>query len=196
MYGYIYITTDNSNGKIYIGQHKSDVFDKSYYGSGVIISRIKEKRPQDLTIEVIEWCKTKQECNEREIYWISEFNSQNPKIGYNRTKGGDCGGYWLGKHRSEETKKKLSYAIKGKKHPNYGKHRSEETKQKIREGNKNKVVSEQTRKKISEAQKGKPKNTKGIPHKKSVFINIEYDLYEMNIPNANQHHPDWILIEK
>ena len=39
--------------------------------------------------------------------------------------------YWLGKHRSEETKRKLSEANKGKLSPFRGKHHSEETKEKI-----------------------------------------------------------------
>ena len=49
---------------------------------------------------------------------------------------------------SEETKKKMSEANKGK-------HLSEETKLKISEANKGKKRSEETRKKISEAKKGK-----------------------------------------
>ena len=39
MFGYIYKTTNLINGKIYIGQHKSEVFDNSYYGSGKLIGR-------------------------------------------------------------------------------------------------------------------------------------------------------------
>ena len=38
MYGYIYKTTNLINGKIYIGKHKSEKYDKNYYGSGKIIS--------------------------------------------------------------------------------------------------------------------------------------------------------------
>lgn len=38
-----------------------------------------------------------------------------------------------GKHLSEETRKKLSEATKGKNNPLYGKHRSEETRKKISE---------------------------------------------------------------
>ena len=43
MYGYIYKTTDLRNNKIYVGQHKSEIFDTSYYGSGKIIKKIIKK---------------------------------------------------------------------------------------------------------------------------------------------------------
>ena len=61
---------------------------------------------------------------------------------------------------SEETRKKISEALKGSKHPFYGKHHSEETKQKIsntKSGVKcpnRKKLSEENRKKLSEAHKG------------------------------------------
>lgn len=37
MYGYIYLTTNLLNNRMYIGKHKSDIYDKSYYGSGKIL---------------------------------------------------------------------------------------------------------------------------------------------------------------
>lgn len=43
MYGYIYKTTNLINGKIYIGQHKSEEYDSSYYGSGKKILRALKK---------------------------------------------------------------------------------------------------------------------------------------------------------
>ena len=52
-----------------------------------------------------------------------------------------------GKHRSEETKRKISEANKGK-------HRSEETKRKISEALKGHRFSEETKRKISKAKKG------------------------------------------
>ena len=62
---------------------------------------------------------------------------------------------------SEETRKKMSDAKKGKKNPNYGKQFSEETRKKMsdaKKGKKNhnygKQFSEETKKKLSEAHKG------------------------------------------
>ncbi len=59
-----------------------------------------------------------------------------------------------GRHHSEETKKKLSEARKGKPTWN-GKHHSEETKKKMAEAHKGKTFSEEHRKKMSEAKKEK-----------------------------------------
>jgi group I intron endonuclease len=56
----------------------------------------------------------------------------------------------FGKHHSEETKKKISEAILGEKNHNFGKHLMEETKKKLSEANKGKLPSEETRKKMSE----------------------------------------------
>lgn len=65
-----------------------------------------------------------------------------------------------GKKHSDESKKKISEAKKGEKHPLFGKHLSEETKRKMSEaqrGEKNhlfgKKLSDETKKKISEARK-------------------------------------------
>ena len=59
----------------------------------------------------------------------------------------------LGKHHSEETRKKMSESKKGENHPFFGKHHSEETIKKMSEATKGKHHSEETRKKMSEARK-------------------------------------------
>ena len=63
--------------------------------------------------------------------------------------------YSVGRKLSEETKRKLSEANKGEKHPKFGKPVSEETRSKISESNRNRVISEETRRKMSESSKGK-----------------------------------------
>jgi group I intron endonuclease len=67
-----------------------------------------------------------------------------------------------GKHCSEETRRKISEANKGKPSIFYGQHRSEETRRKISEANKGerhylygKYLPEETKAKMSKAQKGK-----------------------------------------
>ena len=62
-----------------------------------------------------------------------------------------------GKFVSTDTRKKMSDAKKGEKCYMYGKPKSDETKNRISEAMKGHLVSEEARKKISEANKGKRK---------------------------------------
>ena len=75
----------------------------------------------------------------------------------------------LGKHLSEETRKKLSESKKGEKCYIFGKHLSEETRKKLRESKKGenhpmfgKHLSEETRTKLSEAIKCKHWYNNGV----------------------------------
>lgn len=90
MYGYIYKTTNLKNGKIYIGQHKSANFDENYFGSGVWFKKVfLANGRENFTCEIIEECTSLDEMNSREVYWIEEYQSRNPDIGYNLAKGGE-----------------------------------------------------------------------------------------------------------
>lgn len=95
MYGYIYKTTNLKNGKIYIGQHKSPIFDTSYYGSGVWFKKVFfANGRENFQCEILEECNSLDDLNIREAYWIEKFQSRNPDIGYNLAKGGEqiyCG---------------------------------------------------------------------------------------------------------
>ena len=84
MYGYIYKTTNLINGKIYIGQHKSEEYDSSYYGSGKLIRRAIEKYGiENFSNTVLCCCDSKQELNKMEKQLIKNYNSRDIKIGYN-----------------------------------------------------------------------------------------------------------------
>jgi hypothetical protein len=63
-----------------------------------------------------------------------------------------------GKPHSEETRKKLSEALKGENNPLYGKKLSKETRKKISKIHKGKTISEETREKLSEAGRGKTRS--------------------------------------
>ena len=91
MYGYIYKTTNLINGKIYIGQKKSDTFlANQYLGSGVRLrSAIKHHGKENFTVELLEECTSKEQLDSREIYYIDKYNSRDLTIGYNLAKGGD-----------------------------------------------------------------------------------------------------------
>lgn len=117
MYGYVYKTTYLQNNKIYVGQHKSDVFDEKYYGSGIIISKLLKKYSIDnFLCEILEECSSEEELNEKEIYWIEKLDARNPDIGYNIASGGAFGdsGYHLGMlGKTQSEKQKLAASKNG-----------------------------------------------------------------------------------
>ena len=130
---YIYKTTNLINGKFYVGKSgmKNNSIDYWYLGSGVLLKKAIEKYGRDsFKKEIIEWCSSFEESNEREKYWISTLNALNLEIAYNIAIGGD-GGY-LG----EEVNRRISEALKGRKH-------TEEFKQHISKLNKGKKLSKE-----------------------------------------------------
>lgn len=84
----IYKTTNLLNNKIYIGQDSKN--NKYYMGSGKLITQaIKKYGRENFIKEILCECASKEELNQKEIYWINELNATNRKIGYNITKGGE-----------------------------------------------------------------------------------------------------------
>jgi len=66
---------------------------------------------------------------------------------------------WVRAPRSEETRRKISEALKGERHPNYGKPCSEETRRKISNSLRGRSHSEERRRRESEAHRGKTHST-------------------------------------
>ena len=164
--------------------------------AGFLYSAIRKYGWDSFDKEVIDHASSKEELNQKEIYWIAFYESQNPEKGYNMTEGGEgrCGGTNSPEHRkrisestkgrkiSLETRQKISKTLSGKYH------RTPETRKKIgqlaaswvwikKENEANKRVtqeklqefleagwtlgrnslpcSEETKKKIGQANKGK-----------------------------------------
>ena len=160
-YTYAYLRVDRT--PYYIGKGKGRrLYEKHQKGISV---------PKDKSrIIYLKQNLTEEEAFKHEKYMIVVFGRKDLGTGilHNKTDGGDgASGYVF----SEETKRKLSEAKKGKKHSeetrrkqsermkgennlNYGKSPSEETRRKRSEANKGKKHSEETRRKQSEAKKG------------------------------------------
>jgi len=114
MYGYIYKTTNLINSMIYIGQHKSAIFSKKYFGSGKLISRaLKLYGKNNFKVEMLEMCESASELDEKEKFWIADYKLPDFSIGYNITKGGQLR-FFTGMHHTEESKKLISEKTKGK----------------------------------------------------------------------------------
>jgi group I intron endonuclease len=92
----IYKITNKVNGKIYIGQTtrsikfrwKRHVEAARYTSNSILHKAIRKYGEHSFEIELIEYADDKVSLNEKEIFWISHFNSTDSSIGYNITKGG------------------------------------------------------------------------------------------------------------
>ena len=131
----IYKATNKINGKVYVGQtvrslsermaeharHTETAFDKA----------VKKYGLDAFVVEQIDSASDMDELNQKEIYWISFYNSVVPN-GYNMCEGG---GNTKGFHHSEESKTKMSEAkadsFFGENNPFFGKTHSEESRQKM-----------------------------------------------------------------
>lgn len=154
MYGYIYKTTNLDTGLIYIGQKKSDKFlANRYLGSGKKLkSSIKSHGRDRFEVELLEECESYDELNDREIYWISKYNSTDPSIGYNISLGGDVprGIQAWNKGITKEDDIRLVQK------ESTLKKRSESLKKAYREGRHNIDFTDEVRKKMSDRAKNRP----------------------------------------
>lgn len=85
----VYCTINLVNGKIYIGKDKFNI--KTYYGSGtLLLLAIKKYGKKVFQKNIIDYCSSDQEMENKEIYYIKLYDSLAP-IGYNMTLGGTGG---------------------------------------------------------------------------------------------------------
>ena len=149
------------SGKSYIGQ-SVDLqkrkgaflyFGDRYGGQKINRARKKYNNKRYWKYKVLEYCSI-DKLDERERYYINLYDTINN--GYNCESGGN-----ENKIVSDETKQKMSEAMKGENNPMYGKHLTEEHKSKLSEakkGEKNpmyrKHLTEEHKSKLSEAKKG------------------------------------------
>ena len=129
---------------------------KGYYHNQYFWRSIQKYGFDNFKHEILFENLSKEEACQKEVELISFYKSNDRKFGYNITSGGDgCNGL---KH-SEKSKKKMSESHKGKATWNKGLkgfyHPSDEARKKISEANKGRMFSEEWKKKLSDAKKDK-----------------------------------------
>ena len=85
----VYKITNSLNGKIYVGQTRQKI-EKRFLQHSTANSPLGQAMRQcgieNFTIEIIEECRTQEELNRREQFWIKVLNSKVPN-GYNLSNG-------------------------------------------------------------------------------------------------------------
>ena len=155
----VYIHINKTNGKRYYGITKQEPKKrwqngKKYGNNDHFTNAINYYGWDNFDHIVIARGLTEEEAKRLEIELIRELDTTNRDKGYNITKGGEgTNGY---KH-TEETRKNISEAMKGK------------------------TLSEETRKKLSESHKGK-----NNPSAKRIYC-VELDMYFDTVTEASEY---------
>lgn len=170
----IYIHINTINQKVYIGQtcqkpeSRWGINGNKYQRNSYFWSAIQKYGWENFEHKILEENLTLEQANEREIYWISFYDSTNREKGYNSQSGGNnyimsdehkqkISETLTGREFSEEHRQNISEAAKKipkEKRSMYGKHHTEEAKEKMRQAKLGKNLTEEHKQHISDAIKG------------------------------------------
>lgn len=184
----VYLLKNKLNNKIYIGQTWQSLKDRFNNGKGYkhcphLYNAINKYGKENFEYKILANCKTQEESNYLESFFINKYGSRNRNTGYNSKEGGSNGKMSeeikkkmsasskgrrpsklclenslkarIGVKASDETRKKQSIAKLGKPSANIGSIMSKETKMKIGVANTGRKHSEQSRINMGNSQKGR-----------------------------------------
>ena len=177
----IYKIVNKVNNKIYIGQTH---FDKpSYLGSGILIKAAIEKYGiENFDKEYIDEATNQKDLDLKEIYWIKEYQSQNPDIGYNIADGG-----WNMCTMNDHIATKISKTLRGKyvgaNAFRFGTKITQKHKDAISKANSGRIMSDATKENY---QKHTLAKLSLLKQKKNYQKLIKVKLYQLNINKKYQ----------
>ena len=138
-FGFVYKIINLENDKVYIGQTQRDaiirwqehIYESRRKNQVMILARAIQKYGDNaFEMEILKNCKSQEEMNKWELYYIKKYNSTDEEIGYNMTEGGKGGGkrVWgkynpiYGNNKLKGRKRpEMSERMKGERNPFYGK---------------------------------------------------------------------------
>ncbi len=145
-HGFIYLTTNLVNGKVYIGQRTFREGFMTYLGSGTSFRRaVKKYGKENFKRVILCVCKNYDELDQWEDFFVELFESRNTEKGYNIKKGGQrfspkviqsMSDSKIGRKLKPETIEKLKAARRGRKMSDYNK----EVFAEINKGNKHGII--------------------------------------------------------
>lgn len=151
--GWIYLTTNIANGKIYVGKHEisnDKKINANYIGSGELFKRALDKYGKEkFKRKILRLCYSLHELRVWEHVYIVKYKSHIRSIGYNIAKG-DVNTSEYNPAKLPEVRKKMSLKKKGKPSSFKGKKLSDEAKRTISQKNKGKVRSEKFKERMIE----------------------------------------------
>ena len=118
----VYLITNNINGKFYVGvtcrghqeRFKEHILDAMNGSSTALHQAIRKYGPSQFSICVLESDVPDNLVDEREMYYIKQYNTFSSNSGYNMTEGG---GGMVGYKHTDEAKAKISAKLLGHKFP-------------------------------------------------------------------------------
>jgi group I intron endonuclease len=163
VYGYVYIIRNKFNGKVYIGQTIQCVKERwrchiKDTRQGVRLrlhNAIRKYGPDAFDVAILHHAFSKEELDDLEKRSIWSHDSCNSQEGYNISLGGNGSGCV-----SEETKRKISNANKGRSHTEEAKKKMSIAKKGCVSPNKGRKFSAEHRRRLSEAHKGNKSRAK------------------------------------
>lgn len=129
VFGTVYVLLNIITEKVYVGQtikspdlRRAEHIYKANGGCAYPLHRaIRKYGAENFIISMVVECEDKNQLDNKEMELISLLGGQNKFFGYNVTMGGEGGSPFLGHAHTEESKKKTSLALIGrKKHPGFG----------------------------------------------------------------------------
>lgn len=159
-------------------------------GSGKVLKEdIKILGIQNFKKTILEICSSKEELNEREKYYIKEYNAVHSKDYYNIAEGGTGGNTWdgLSEKRKKEIKKEFSNRYSGEGNPRYGYHYSQEEKEKLSKAIKDSYIQHKEHWGTT-GYRGEKNSLSMIiysPELNKTFYGIREASRQLNIPSPN-----------